>query len=434
MKRYGEYKISETAWLGSIPVEWDCKKIGSLFSERKVKVSDKDFAPLSVTKNGIVPQMETVAKSNAGDNRKLVKSGDFVINSRSDRKGSCGVSPLDGSVSLINIVLEPRQEWNERYVHYLLRTTNFSEEYYRYGRGIVADLWTTRYSEMRNIILPIPPRAEQDQIVRYLDWQVSKINRLIAAKKREIAIFKEIIQAEIERQLSLYPVTKEVRLKQLGSFSKGGGFSRENLVDENNDCPAILYGDIYTQYNYETSIITHHIDKDAYDNSRKISKGIMVLSGTGETKDEIGKPILYTGDEVVAVGGDVIVFTPYNGVNCEYILFYLYSQKALAFRYVNGKGDIIVHIYPKSLGDTIIPIISDEKQAEAVESIKAIINKANQTNLKLEKEIDTLHELRNKLISDVVTGQIDVRGVEIPDFEYVEENNTEEEMEDETNE
>ena len=161
-------------------------KIDSLFQERKTKVSDKDYAPLSVTKKGILPQLENAAKSNDGDNRKLVKAGDFVINSRSDRKSSCGVSPLDGSVSLINIVLSPREELNDMYIHYLLKNYKFSEEYYRNGRGIVADLWTTRYSEMKTILLPIPSHGEQDQIVKFLDWKMSEINKLLELKKKQI--------------------------------------------------------------------------------------------------------------------------------------------------------------------------------------------------------------------------------------------------------
>lgn len=190
MEKY-EYTPTEAKWINKIPSHWECKKIGSLFIQRNEKVSDKDYAPLSVSKNGVVPQLEAAVKTDAGDNRKLVLKGDFVINSRSDRKGSCGVSPLNGSVSLINIVLKPRQSWNEKYVHYLMRCHLFSDEYYRNGRGIVADLWTTRYSEMKSILLPVPPRKEQDQIVRYLDWQTSKINRLIAAKKQQIQILKE---------------------------------------------------------------------------------------------------------------------------------------------------------------------------------------------------------------------------------------------------
>lgn len=197
----GEYKSmveAPTGWLGSIPEHWECKKIGSLFSERKTKVSDADYSPLSVTKLGIVPQLANAAKSDSGDNRKLVCSGDFVINSRSDRKGSCGVSELDGSVSLINIVLTPRNSWDNKYVHYLMRSQPFSEEYYHYGRGIVADLWTTRYSEMKNILLPVPPHDEQEQIVRFLDWKVSGINKLINIKKKEIESLCELRNSTID--------------------------------------------------------------------------------------------------------------------------------------------------------------------------------------------------------------------------------------------
>ena len=222
MQQYSKVKDASASWLGSIPSHWDCKKVGSLFSERKVKVSDKDYQPLSVAKIGVVPQLDTAVKTDAGDNRKLVCAGDFVINSRSDRKGSCGVSELDGSVSLINIVLKPRNEWNHRYVHYLMRSHVFSEEYYRYGRGIVADLWTTRFSEMKNILLPVPPRDEQDQIVRFLDWKVSEINKLINIKHREIknidALKRNLVSHVVTRGLFPDVALRDSGVKWLGDI------------------------------------------------------------------------------------------------------------------------------------------------------------------------------------------------------------------------
>ncbi len=414
------YILNNPAWLREIPSHWDCKKIGSLFTERKVKVSDKEYPPLSVAKIGVVPQLDTAVKTDAGDNRKLVRIGDFVINSRSDRKGSCGVSELDGSVSLINIVLTPRNLWNSRYVHYLLRSQPFSEEYYRNGRGIVADLWTTRYSEMKSILLPIPPRPEQDQIVRFLDWKVASINKLIGVKQRQISTLKELMQAEIEKQLHIYSVVDTVHVKQLGTFFKGGGFSRDNLV-EGGGYPAILYGDIYTQYEYKTSVITHSIDSNAYDASRKIVKSDIVMAGTGETKDEIGKSILYRGDEVVAAGGDVIVFRPNEGINVEYLLYQLYSQAALKHRYIHGKGDIIVHIYPAALGDMLISFPDEENQVKAVERIDEIIDQVKKAIASLTKEISILREFKARLVADTVTGKIHVRDVEIPEYEFSEE-------------
>ena len=92
-----QMKDSGIEWIGEIPVEWTLSKIGSMYNERKQKVSDRDYAPLSVTMKGIVPQLSTAAKTDSHDDRKLVLKGDFAINSRSDRRGSCGISKYDGS-------------------------------------------------------------------------------------------------------------------------------------------------------------------------------------------------------------------------------------------------------------------------------------------------------------------------------------------------
>jgi len=191
MQRYSEYKDSGVKWLGEIPSHWEVKRLASFFTERRVKVSDKEYEPLSVTKQGIFPQLDNVAKTNDGDNRKLVKEGDFVINSRSDRKGSSGIADRDGSVSLINIVLKPRKTILAKYSNYLLKSYKFIEEYYRNGRGIVADLWTTRFDEMKMIKLAIPTLEEQETIATYLDEATSKIDDAIAQQQRMIELLNE---------------------------------------------------------------------------------------------------------------------------------------------------------------------------------------------------------------------------------------------------
>ena len=187
-------KDSGISWIGVIPEHWEVKKIGSLFIERKEKVSDKEYPALSVSKQGITPQLDTAVKTDNGDNRKKVCKNDFVVNSRSDRKGSCGVSPYTGSVSLINIVLSPRENIEVQYFHHLFRSNNYIEEYYRIGRGIVADLWTTRYSEMRNIFVPLPPKDEQLAIVAYIEEKCEKIDKLASELQSEIDYLKEYKQ------------------------------------------------------------------------------------------------------------------------------------------------------------------------------------------------------------------------------------------------
>ena len=103
-------KESGSAWIGEIPEHWKLTKLSSIYEERSEKVNDTEYMPLSVTMNGVVPQLDSVVKSDSRDNRKLIRKNDFVINSRSDRRGAYGISPYDGSCSLINIVLQPRYE------------------------------------------------------------------------------------------------------------------------------------------------------------------------------------------------------------------------------------------------------------------------------------------------------------------------------------
>lgn len=187
-------KPSGIAWIGDIPQHWNIEKVGQNFSERREKVSDKDYQALSVSKEGVTPQLETAVKTNNGDNRKKVCKGDFVVNSRSDRKGSCGFSNFDGSVSLINTVLIPRNNVNGRYYHYVFRSNDFIEEFYRLGRGIVADLWTTRFTEQRNIMIPVPPIEEQQEIVDYIDRKTTEIDRLVVELTYQVEYLKEYKQ------------------------------------------------------------------------------------------------------------------------------------------------------------------------------------------------------------------------------------------------
>lgn len=190
-------KNSEVRWLGMIPKAWDLDKIVSLYSERSTKVSDRDYPALSVTKQGIVPQLESAAKTDNGDNRKLIKKNDFVINSRSDRRGSCGISEYEGSCSLINTVLAPKNNMVNQYYNYLFKTELFADEFYKWGNGIVDDLWSTKWSSMKNIMVPFPPLKEQRMIADYLDIKCTQIDTIVAKEQSVIEKLQEYKRAII---------------------------------------------------------------------------------------------------------------------------------------------------------------------------------------------------------------------------------------------
>jgi type I restriction enzyme, S subunit len=438
MKKYADYAFSQASWLGFLPEHWDCKKIGALFSERKTKVSDKEYAPLSVAKAGVVPQLANAAKTNAGDNRKLVCSGDFVINSRSDRKGSCGVSELEGSVSLINIVLTPRRALNSRYVHYLLRSHNFSEEYYRNGRGIVADLWATRYSEMKSIFLPVPPREEQDQIVRFLDWKVSSINSLIAIKKQKVSNYVELRKAIIDQGilhgftneqqvdsgvywLGKIPVSWEVLpLKRICKVNASISDTVRKMSDD--DIVTFLPMENVT----ETGKIDCSIKKrvaDVRSGFSSFAKGDVVVAkitpcfenGKGACMDALDTEIGFGTTEFINLRPSMNVLSKYL-----YMITMTRPFRKLGEKVMTGSAGQkrISAEYIKNFTLGIPPI---DEQYLILDEIELKLKKLDKLIETDKQNIKCLHELKSRIIFNTVTGKIDVRGIEVPDFEYVEE-------------
>lgn len=425
MVEYTDVINTDAAWLPQIPAHWQLQKIDALFTERKTKVSDKDYAPLSVTKKGILPQLEHAAKSNDSDNRKLVKAGDFVINSRSDRKGSCGVSKLDGSVSLINLVLTPRSKLNNDYVHYLLRNYRFSEEYYRNGRGIVADLWTTRYSEMRTILLPVPPRAEQDQIVRFLDWKVSAINKLIGIRRKEIQELEEMKRSKIGAI-----VMGQSRMQQ-----KKSDITWVDTIPINWEEKPLI------QYAYERCIKNVGMVED---NLLSLSYGKVIDKDINTTDGLL--PASFEGYQIVEPGNIILRLTDLqndhkslrtglvtrrgiitSAYTCletrddilpEYLQLELHVADLCKVFYGMG-GGVRQSIGFKDIKRMIIaipPLSEQHEILDLIHDIDAPIDKQKEQYLKI---INELEELKKVIISDVVTGKIDVQNVTVPEYEHV---------------
>lgn len=425
MKKYPCYVNARLPWVQPIPKHWKLLRNKVFLSEREEKSTTGDETLLSLSQyTGVSVRGKNTGKTGMYKAESLIGYkavfiNDIVMNIMLAWNGSTAKSKHEGIISpayaiykIVNDIANPD------YLHYIFKIPQYMRYFEIFSTGIIKSRLRLYPQSFLHLYTIIPPRPEQEQIVRFLDWKVASINKLIRMKQRQISTLKELMQAEIEKQLYAYPVTNTIRLKQLGTFFKGGGFSRDNLV-ENGRYPAILYGDIYTQYEYKTSVVTHYIDGDAYAASQKILKGDIVMAGTGETKDEIGKSVLYMGDEIVAVGGDVIVFRPHDDINVEYLLYQLYSQAALKHRYINGKGDIIAHIYSTALGNTMITLPGATDQKKAVARINRIIDQIRKIIATLSEEISILREYQVCLIANTVTGKIDVRDIKIPEYECV---------------
>lgn len=233
MRHYKNMRDSGVEWIGMVPSDWKPSTIGSVYQARNTKVSDTDYPPLSVTMNGVVPQLATAAKTDAHDARKLVKSGDFVINSRSDRRGSCGISSYTGSVSLINTVLEPREQMNAQYYNWLFHTVQFADEFYKNGHGIVDDLWTTGWQEMKRIIIPMPSLDMQEEIAAFLNEKCAQIDSTISQAKTSIEEYKawksSIIYEAITKGLDSNVEMKDSGIAWIEQIPAGLKISRVGL-------------------------------------------------------------------------------------------------------------------------------------------------------------------------------------------------------------
>lgn len=433
MKKYDKYKQAEEAvWYDSIPISWTSTKMREVFSERREKVSDKDYPPLSVGKMGVVPQLDTAVKTDNGDNRKLIRKGDFAINSRSDRKGSGGMSNYDGSASLIITVLKPHHELNVNFYHYLLRNYYFSEEFYRNGKGLVSDLWTTKWEEMRNIYIPIPPRDEQDQIVRYLDWQVSKINHLIHGYQKQIKLLEErkitLIDNAVTKGINPDTPMQNISGCWMGSvpahwrmipskrvFVEGKERRREGDVSATaSQKYGIISQEEYMRRENRRIVVANQ----GLDDWKHVEPGNFVISLRS----------FQGGIELCEITGCVtwhyIVLLPQEMVCTQYFKWLLKSKSYI--KALQGTSEFIRDGQDLRYSNFVkvdLPLIPLDEQKAIAEYITTEVAKIDNALPTFQKEIELLREYRTRLISDVVTGQIDVRDVFIP--EYTPEEDTE---------
>lgn len=419
-------KYSGVKWIGEIPDNWKLNKIGQLFNLRNEKVSDKDYSPLSVSKGGVVTQMENVAKSDASDDRKLVLKGDFAINSRSDRKMSCGVSPLDGSVSLINTILYPKNDaviYND-YMNYLLKNYGFAEEFYRWGHGIVADLWTTKWQEMKSIMLPLPSVQKQKAIYDFLNQKNAEIDSLIEIENQQIEKLKEYVESSIyeylkkELGVSINDMSIESRtpMKKIGALSnlvtKQTGFDYSNtikptMLDNPNEDSLPYLQTRNFKNNYFNLNTEFYVPKSTWEQFPKLilDDETLLFSIVGAS---IGNVAIFPKSEKAFLGGAICRV---NLVDKEYALFIKeimlskFGQEQINRKInSNAQGTITV----QNVRDFLIPMPSKKDAVRIGRKCESMRKEVDDLIAIKEKKIDELTEYKKSLIYEYVTGKKEV--------------------------
>ncbi|MCB5745589.1 restriction endonuclease subunit S [Intestinibacter bartlettii] len=434
-----EMKDSGVEWIGNIPKDWTISRIDKEFNVRNEKVSDKEYPPLSVTKQGILPQLENVAKSDNGDNRKKVCVGDFVINSRADRKGSCGVSIYDGSVSLICNVLTPKK-LHPQYVHSLFRNYYFSEEFYRWGSGIVDDLWSTNIEKMKKINIPIPMGEEDEKIANFLDKKTSQFDSIISKKEALIekleeakkSLISEVVTGKVKvvKSSDGYDLVKrssddmkdsgvewigeipkdwEVkRIKQISNvISKGttpSTIGRE-IADNGKirflKAENIYDGDICLTPQFFIDEETNKILKRS---ELKEHDVLFVIAGA-----TIGKTAIVKKAHCPANTNQAISFIRlYNNINYKFVYFWLSSPKLQENMWLYAVQSAQPNLSMENLGNFHIVYPNKEEIDIITDYIEINTIKICEIMESIRYQIQKLKEAKQSLISEAVTGKIEI--------------------------
>ena len=429
MERYNEYKDSSVQWLGEIPSHWECEKAKRHFQSRKQIVgrNSSQYERLALTLKGVIKRFEgdgVGLNPEKLDTYQIVDKDDLIfklIDLENVSTSRVGLSPYKGIVSPAYIRISAVDEVNIR----------FAEYYYlnMWMRHIFNDLGTPGVrsnlssADLLNLPLLYPSIVEQKAIATYLDKATAKIDEAIAQQQKMINLLNErkqiIINNAVTKGLNPDAPMKDSgvdyiglipehwvvrRMASLGVFSKGGGISRDNLLEEGE--PAILYGDIYTKYNYFAEDIKNHVSKKVALASVEVHKNELLMTGSGETKEDIGKTIVFLGNKAYA-GGDVIIFKQDNN-NSSFLSYALNSSYAKNFRYKESKGEIVVHIYANAVRQLYLALPDITEQNSIVEYLNNKVGIIDSEICVVRKQISLLQERKQIIINDVVTGKVKV--------------------------
>ena len=433
MGKYESYQETPYTWLPEVPNHWSSKTIRSITKLSNERCCDRQYTLLSVYREyGVIQKASREDNRNVESedlsNYKVVAPGDLVLNKMKMWQGSLGVSKYQGIVSPAYIVCNVIDSTiNSDYLHMLLRSTGFKTYYNQFSYGVRVGQWDMHYDDFKKLVIYLPPSGEQDHIVRYLDWQTSKINQLIIIKKKQIEVLKEKKRAFITEIVmhGMNPLAqfKDTGIKLLGCIPKQWKIARNKyLFKEINDTG-------YT--NLPLLSITN-------------SSGVVLQSETGRKNrmsenvktykriqpGDIGYNLMNAFIGSLGVAQQEGLISPAYAVcrpivpMCPKYFEYLYKTPIYLQIFDNYSYGIMIErnrLYFENFSKifSIVPPI--EEQEHIVKVVQQYENTIHALISKIQQSIQYLQEFRTRLISDVVTGQIDVRNIEVPDFELVEE-------------
>ena len=422
LKPYPSMKDSGVEWLGEVPEHWDVRRIKTLFREKDERSGDGSGLLLSLTRaRGILPQSEAsnrMASATDLSKYKVCRPGDLVMNRMQAWSGMFAVSSHEGLVSPDYSVFARTEPSQVQYFEHLFKTPVLVDQFAQASKGIGTGFNRLYTPEFGAVPAVVPPLPEQTAIVRFLDYADRRIRRYIRAKQKLIKLLEEQKQAIIHRAVTR-GLDPDVPLKDSGvewlgevpehwELRAAKWFFRE--VDDRSETG--------TEELFSVSHLTGVTPRS--------EKNVTMF----KAESYIGHKICRPGDLVIntlwawmgalGVSQAVGLVSPAYGVyrprggrllKLGYVELLLRTKPYIGEYLCRSTGIRAsrLRLYPDVF--LRIPVLCPPtaEQAEIVRYVRSRTDEADEAVCLAKNEIRLLHELRTRLIADVVTGKLDVR-------------------------
>jgi len=433
MSGYAEYREVNLPWVKAVPAHWEIRRNKNIFTEQKEIVGERsaDYTLLSLTLNGIIPRdMDGGGKfPESFDKYKIVKNGDvaFCLFDIDETPRTVGLSGYNGMLTGAYTIMRV-SNINARFIYYYYLALDNGKMLRPLYTGLRK---TININTFQSTKVPVPPREEQDQIVRFLDWKISGINKLINIKKKGIkaidALKRSMVSHTITRGLTADAPMKYSGVKWLGDIPAHWKITklRQILhpVSEKNHPEFPLLSVVREQgvilRDVEDKEANHNFIPDDLSGYKVVRKGQFAMNKMKAWQGSYGVSD-YTGIVSPAYFIFDIAFE-----NLEYFHYAIRSKVYVNF-FAQASDGIRVGQWDLQMDKMKeIPFIVPpaDEQIAIVKHIKQALPQYDAAIEKLTEEVAVLEEYKNKIIADTVTGKIDVRGIEIPEYDFVDEDN-----------
>lgn len=426
LKPYSKYKHSELKWLDSIPENWLEKRAKYFYREVDERSTTGDETLMSVShKTGVTPRKENVtmfkAESNIG--YKICRPGDIVVNTMWAWMAAMGVADQIGLVSPSYGVYRPIDTsfYISDYVDHLIRTLPYMAEYKCNSTGIRPSRLRLYPEKFLRIPIVCPPVDDQKAMVSFINYQNQLIRRYIRNRRQLIEVLNEQKQAIIN-QVVTRGLDPNVSLKPSG-------------VD--------WLGDIPEHWEVKRAkYILKEVDQRSKDGSEQL---LRVSQFTGITprssNDMTGMPLAESLEGYKQVDIDDLVInimiawngslgvSRFSGVVSPAYCVYRFTPNIHPWYYHHllriptyrrkikaestGVIESRLRLYSDDLGRIELLVPSLEEQSRISDFIAQNTQEIDIIISKTQREIELIREYRTRLITDVVTGKLDVRHFEL---------------------